>query len=592
MKQKHSTYLKTICFIAMLFVVQLVSAQINANKGDRYFDKNLFREAIKYYELEIKNGKKNTIDYAMIKLADCYRLLGEFELAEETYKTILKKKRNQDDPFNYLNYGKTLKNSAKYAEAKEQFAIYIKMKPEDQMGPILLHSCDSAQLWLEQTIGKEVTNVEKINTQYSDFSPLLVNNSELIFSSSRPESKKAFVSFNGGLEVDRMDIYKINLYKLSEEKNTNPTNFRELNTALHEGAATFSADGNEVYFTRTVKGSKNKNKNEILSSLQIYYSKKDTTGKWSEPISAFSFNNQSYSVGHPSLSKDGQTLYFISDMPSGYGGTDIYYIEKNEAGKWVEEPINMGSEINTFRYELFPYITANGTLYFSSDGHYGMGQLDILSTKKQGKNWEKPTNLKPPFNSIGNDFGIVIDDNYFRGFFSSDRFNGVGAEDIYSFSEEEVPATINITKNELRIKNNSIFDGIAYKLTSNTQETEQEEKAKIDGEWFLFNLTENTKYTLSIRKNRAPYNKIHILVAQNQTNYLDIELESESKNFNLEGTVIKTTTNPETNEKTEEIIKNAAIKVSANKNLTLLNTKNGKFNLEIKSATTYKLIAR
>lgn len=589
---KQITYQKIISILLLLFVVQLCSAQLNANKGDRYFDKNLFREAIKYYELEIKNGKKNTIDYAMIKLADCYRLLGEFELAEETYKKILKKKRNQEDPFNYINYGKTLKNSAKYAEAKEQFEIYIKMKPEDKMGPILLHSCDSAQLWLEQTLGKEVTNVEKINTEYSDFSPLLVNNSELIFSSSRPESKKAFVSFNGGLEVDRMDIYKIDLYKLSEEKKVNPINFGALNSALHEGAATFSIDGNEVYFTRTVKGTKDKNKNQVLSSLQIFYSKKDTTGKWTEPVSAFSFNNHSYSVGHPSLSKDGQTLYFISDMPSGYGGTDIYYIEKNEAGEWVEEPINMGSEINTFRYELFPFIAANGVLYFSSDGHYGMGQLDILSTKKQGKSWKKPTNLKPPFNSIGNDFGIVIDDNYFRGFFSSDRFNGVGAEDIYSFSEEEVPATLNITKNELRIKNNSIFDGIEYKLIYSEAETEQEIKAQLDGEWFLFNLKENIKYTLSIRQNRMPYNKIYILLARNETNYLDIEIESESKDFNLEGTVIKTTTNPDTNETTEEIIKNAGIKVNANKNLSLLNANNGKFNLEIKSATTYKLIAR
>ena len=195
----------------MLFFAQTSLAQLNSNKGDRYFDKNLFREAIKYYQLEIQNGKKNTVDYAMIKLADCYRLLGEFELAEETYKKILKKKRNQDDPFNYLNYGKTLKNSAKYAEAKEQFEIYIKMKPEDQMGPILLHSCDSAQLWLEQTIGKEVTKLEKVNTEYADFSPIFVTNSELIFSSSRPESKKAFISPNGGLEVDRMDTYKIDL---------------------------------------------------------------------------------------------------------------------------------------------------------------------------------------------------------------------------------------------------------------------------------------------------------------------------------------------------------------------------------------------
>lgn len=586
---KKHTYLKINCLILLSLVVQFASAQLYSSKGDRYFDKNLFQEAIKYYQLEIKNGKKNTIDYAMIKLADCYRLLGEFELAEETYKKILEKKRNQEDPFNYINYGKTLKNSAKYAEAKEQFEIYIKLKPQDKMGPILLHSCDSAQLWLDQTIGKEVTNVEKINTPYSDFSPLLVNPFELIFSSSRPNSKKSFISFNGGMEVNRTDLYKINLYSLSEKQKINPTNLAGFNSALHEGPATFSADQNEVYFTRTVKGTKNKKRNEVLSSLQIFYSKKDSSGKWSEPVSAFSFNSYTYSVGHPSLSKDGESLYFISDMPGGYGKTDIYYIEKNEAGKWVEEPVNAGEEINTFGHELFPYIANNNTLYFSTDGNYGMGQLDIFISKKNGKNWEKATNLKPPFNSIGNDFGISIDDLYSRGFFSSDRFNGIGAEDIYSFSEEEVPTSLSLIKNELRIKNNSIFDGITYKLIEPL--TGKEEKIKLDGEWFLFNLQKNTKYILSVRKNRMLYNKIHILLNQDESNYVNLEIESESKDFSLEGTVVKIEVNVKTQEKQDYIIENAEISLFTDKIPINFQAKQGKFILQLKKAKKYNLIS-
>ncbi|MBI2281427.1 MAG: tetratricopeptide repeat protein [Bacteroidetes bacterium] len=420
------------CYTIALLSSLPLAAQNTSSKGDRYFDKNLFQEAIKYYQSEIKSGRKKTLDHAMLRLADCYRIIGEFELAAAANQKILKKKKNKENPLSYLNYGQSLKSSAKYAEAKIQFEEYIKMKPDDPMGKVLLASCDSAQLWLEQTLGKEVMNLEKINTNLSDFSPIILNSNELVFTTVRSDSKRAFISFNGGLEVNKMDIYKVNMNDLSSSKDIKPANMKELNSIFHEGPATFNSLGNQVYFTRTVKGKKDKQTNEIISTLQIFFSIKDSLGKWSIPVSAFNFNSDKYSVGHPSLSKDENFLFFISDMPGGYGKTDIYYLEKREDGSWTE-PTNAGNKVNTFGYELFPYIAENGTLYFSSDAHPGMGQLDIFSAQykkltdgREGKIWTNISNLKPPINSIGNDFGIVLDGEYFRGFFSSDRFNGKG----------------------------------------------------------------------------------------------------------------------------------------------------------------------
>ena len=532
-------FIKILVLITALISSLPLAAQNTSSKGDRYFDKNLFKEAIKYYQSDIKSGRKKSLDHAMLRLADCYRIIGEFELAEAAYQKILKKKKNKENPLSYLNYGQSLKSSAKYAEAKIQFEEYIKMNPTDPMGKVLLASCDSAQLWLEQTLGKEVTNLEQINSKLSDFSPTILTPNQLVFASLRSDSKRAFISFNGGLEVNKLDIYSININELSSPEFIKPTNMKELNSIFHEGPATFNNLGNQVYFTRTVKGKKDKNTNEILSTLQIFYSIKDSLGKWSIPVSAFNFNSDKYSVGHPSLSKDEEFLFFISDMPGGYGKTDIYYLEKREDGSWTE-PTNAGNKVNTFGHELFPYIADNGALYFSSDAHPGMGQLDIFSAQFKNKKWTNVANLKPPINSIGNDFGMVLDGDCFRGFFSSDRFDGKGAEDIYSFSDE-CPATITLQGKTLKITDKSYFDGTQYKLIDQTTQTETELIS--ENGWFSAELEEDKNYTISVRKNRMPYDRINVQTKKISTkNQLIAKITSVSKDIVIDGKLIKHST--------------------------------------------------
>lgn len=538
--------MRIVALMTVLLFASPLLAQKYSEKGDKYYDKNLFREAIEYYKLEIKAGNSKTVDYAMQKLANCYRITEQFALAEETYKKILKKKKK--DPKNYLNYAQSLKSSAKYAEAAVQFKEYIKLNPADPMGVIYLQSCDSAQKWLDETIGNEVRNVEKINSPLSDFAPVFLSSDKLYFSSSREGSKEALVSLNGGVEIHRLDLYDIDIASLDANKEVPLKNFTDINTPLHEGPATFSANGKELYFTRTVDGKKNKTTNKVLNTLQIFYCSQDSTGKWSKPVSAFTFNSTEYSVGQPSLTGDGKRIYFMSDMPGGYGGTDIYYCDKLADGKW-SSPVNVGNKVNTFGHELFPYISANGLLYFSSDTHPGMGQLDIFSSTYTNGEWSVVRNLKPPVNSIANDFGIALDQQYMRGFFSSDRFNGKGLEDIYSFSEI-IPLKLTVNGGMIQFPDKSIFDGIKYKLVDEKTKTETTLEPK-DGVYSL-PLNESQQYTLVGKKNGFSYNKIAMnIVRDTLGNYLEVKLKPTLKPVMVDG-YLTSATKGDTAKKTKE----------------------------------------
>lgn len=501
-----TVFYRFILFVLLMSIVQHNPAQNNTEKGDRYFDQNMFDMAIKYYQLDIKIRNKKQAEKAMQKLADCYRIIGEFEKAEEVYKKILKK--NKKDPKNYLNYGLSLKNSAKFAEAKVQLEEYVKLKPDDPYGKLFIASCDSAQNWLDQTLGLEVKNLNHLNSELSDFSPVMTPDGKLLYSSSRPGSTHAFISLDGGNQQNRLDLYEIDLSHLEKEitKNKELNGIKTINTPEHEGTATLSSDGNEMYFTKTVKGKKDTYTNNVLMTLQVFYSKKDSAGNWSKPISAFSFNSINYSVAHPNLSYDGKMIVFMSDKPGGKGNTDIYYSLKNDKGQWGP-PVNAGAAINTFGYELFPYLAKNGDLYFSSNAHPGMGQLDIFCARKNNIGWDEPLNLKPPLNSIGNDFGIFLDGNSFRGLFSSDRFNGKGAEDIYTFSLDE-SQEIEVHQDTLKVRNLSLFDDVKFNF-ENLSDSSQIESIQSNG-YFLLPVVPNKVFAIQSKRFGMPYNSIEL----------------------------------------------------------------------------------
>ncbi len=524
-----STRIILLCFLWSSFSVL---AQKHSLRGDKYYDLNLFSDAIKYYQQDIRSRKKGVSEHAMQRLADCYRITGNFVKAEQTYEKILKKKRN--NPANFLNYGISLKSSAKYAEAKVQFLEYMKMKPEDPIGRVYLMSCDSAQKWLDETIGKEVKNLQHVNTPYSDFGPTLNRNEELVFSSSREGTSRPLISFNGGRDIRRIDLFSIKIKDIEDKKKERSTNkpFKTLNTPYHEGASCISANGRELYFTKTVKGKRNRDKNMIVGTLQVFVSTADSTGKWSEPQSAFSFNSVDYSVGHPSISKDGKTIYYMSDRPGGFGGADIYFSKRNSEGEWGAMT-NAGKAINTFGNELFPSVLNDTTMFFSSNGHPGMGQLDIFRASQENGRWVTAVNVKPPINSIANDFAITFYGSSGRGFFSSDRFNGKGEEDIYSFSEE-LPSEISIINDTLYFNDLAVFDDVKYKLSNETNSTDITLNKK-DGV-FMARLEPDKTYLLDGSRYGMVYNQVLIKFTKDSVQkFMTFKIASSHKLLHVSG---------------------------------------------------------
>lgn len=430
-------------------------------KGDRFFDQNQFSEAIEFYKKETRSRNRKVKEHATQRLADCYRITGDFIKAEGIYKKILS--RNRKSPLAYLNYGIALMNGARYPEASNMFREYLTLVPGDRMGQVYLQSCDSAQKWLDETLGREVRNLYEINTEESEFAPVTIEG-RLVFLSARKGSTRKLVSFDGGGDVRRLDFYTIGVYEILKNKGLQALN--DINTYAHEGPACYSPDGTEMYFTKTVKGSRDDYKNEVVNTLQVFRRTKDKNGAWSEPVNAFDFNSLEYSVGHPAMTPDGNRIYFMSDMPGGFGNTDIYYTQKQGDGSWGK-PRNAGDRINTFAHEMFPAVSDEGMLYFASNGHPGMGQLDIFSSALADGVFSHPRNLRPPVNSIANDFGISFYEGSERGFVSSDRFNGKGAEDIYAFADER-PLEVRFAESTIILNDYSLFDNITYELLDST----------------------------------------------------------------------------------------------------------------------------
>lgn len=306
-----------------------------------------------------------------------------------------------------------------------------------------------------------------------------------------------------------MDLYFQNLQR-TQGSFDDTESFKEINSHMHESAPTFNTKGTEVYFTRTIAGKKNKKSNSVLSTLQVFHSSKDPEGEWSEPQNAFSFARDNFSVGQPSLSSDGKRIFFISDMPGGYGGTDIYYCDRQKDNTWGE-PVNLGNSVNTFGHELFPHLEGRDTLYFSSDTHPGMGKLDIFRATRNGEKWEDITNMKPPINSIGNDFGITMYRGQDRGFFSSDRFNGMGAEDIYSFIRID-PMRITISQNEIIIPDLELYNDITHKIKNGDTATAVPIYA--DQQEFRAPLEAGNVYELSSRKEGFSFNKLTVEIRE------------------------------------------------------------------------------
>jgi outer membrane protein OmpA-like peptidoglycan-associated protein/tetratricopeptide (TPR) repeat protein len=419
-------YVKIVLILSLLLFKPFLSIGQDhfLVKANKLYNQQAYAEAIEYYV----NYLASVDDIAtMAKLADCYRLTNATVEAERLYQVVVE--ANEAIPLYYFNYAKTLMSNEKYSDAKEWFINYYKASPNDKSARNYIKACETVDLLRNADAEKYNVFNLNINSEWSDFGACFYK-SGIVFASANSSNIKTRRQF-GWTGEPYLDLY----YSQSgyQDKFREPVAFSDkINTKFHEGPVSFTSEQDFLYFTRNnyFEG-KTRLSSAGVNKLSIYTATLEND-KW-DNIELFEFNNPEYSIGHPSISVDGKLLYFISDMPGGFGGTDIYVSQKL-GYKWTK-PVNLGINVNTSGDEMFPYIHPDGSLYFSSDGHIGLGGLDIFVTRYNGYKWEDPVNMKLPFNSSKDDFAYIINEENTIGYFSSNRKGGKGGDDIYYFEK-------------------------------------------------------------------------------------------------------------------------------------------------------------
>jgi peptidoglycan-associated lipoprotein len=357
------------------------------------------------------------------KIAEAYYNIGQYRSAEGYFKSALI--RNAGGATTLLHYAETLRANGKYDEAIKNYKLYLDAVPGNQMALNGIESSLKTREWLKKPSRYKIDNLKDINSVSNDYSACYagISDHEIFFTSSRKGStgkKKSAITGEYNADIFRSSY---NLQKNKWDKPQLIDELRVINTFDEEGAAAFNATGNTMYFTRCRYDNSKLGDAEIYSATQL-------SGLWGDALKE-KIGNDSLMAAHPSLSADGNLLYFVSDRPGGYGGKDIWYTTKKKGESW-EKPVNAGPEINTSGNEMFPYIRENGILYFSSNGHVGMGALDLFMARKGEDGKWIVENMKSPINSTGDDFAISFYPGEERGLFSSNR-EGSRKDDIYSF---------------------------------------------------------------------------------------------------------------------------------------------------------------
>lgn len=394
-------------------------------KGDRYYFGYSFYKAIYQY----KQVKHLSVP-AQRRLADSYHHTDQPLLAEKVFLGIISAAK-EVQPEDYYHAYMACKTNGKYAEADKWMQQFVKLKPNDLRAIDFLSNKSKLQD-LSKNSNEYAIHHLAINTDALDFGTSFYKN-KIVFSSSRSNSQASSKKYNW----TRKPFWNMYVADTSKGELTTPMLFdQSLGSKWNDGPASFTHDGNFMAFTRNHLQDKGK---DGIVELQIYFSTWQN-GQWSTP-EPFSLNDPAYSVGQPCLTVDGKMMFFTSDMPGGYGKADIYAVRKNEKGEWGAAK-NLGNSVNTEADEMFPFITENQeTLFFASDGHFGLGGLDIFSYPLKQGAVAKVTNRGAPVNTQYNDYGFILHETSGKGYFSSDRKGGRGGDDLYAVTMVD-PAVI------------------------------------------------------------------------------------------------------------------------------------------------------
>ena len=444
----------TLITLTFLSIVSVNAQDNSSKKADKQFSRLEFVKASESYKKLIDKG--NSSDYIVGQLAECYYNIFNTVEAEKWYATLAE---DSTDPDIIFKYSQMLKANGKYKLSNKWMSKFVELRPADNRSTAFMKDPN----YLPKIISKgkrfNVQNLD-INSEYSDFGGTL-NNNKLYITSSRNTvglfdigrwiTQRISYGWNNEpyLDVYSFDVSESGSYINEDYLDSN------INTKYHEGLASFDDNGN-MYLTREsfyeneyVEDPESNNITSLLGIYKISVGDKNVVG--------LNINSVEYSVKNPSLSSDGKTLYFSSDMPGGFGNFDIYRGDIDEKGD-INNVENLGQKINTEGQEMFPFIGDKNNLYFSSDSQLGLGGLDVFFTKEVDGKWASVRNVGIPVNSNADDFAFNMNESSGTGFVSSNRSGGKGSDDVYSIKRLVPICDVLLTANVIDSKTKLVVD--------------------------------------------------------------------------------------------------------------------------------------
>lgn len=570
MKNKFRIFILSSILLLAYLQTNAQSLQKKANKlySAMAYDKAIpkFLAVLKKDSMNVENG---------LKLADCYRLTNNSAQAERWYSKSVK--AGKGIAIHKLYYAQALMGVGKYAEARKWLEAYKLAEPGDSRAESLIKSIDNINGYSEDSQNFKIEKVS-CNGPYTDFGAVEFGNG-IIFVSAR-ERNQAINRTNGWTGEKFFALFK------AEGKGTtfsSPKLFeKSIQTVYNDGPICLNQKGDEMYITtNNIEEGKTRRSKEGVVKLKIYkYVLIENEWVFDDTLPP---NNDQYNVAHAALSVDGNKLYFSSDMPGGMGGMDLYVMNKKD--KTWDTPVNLGPKINTAGNEVFPFIKKDGTFYFASNGHEGLGGLDIYAVQEKNGAWLEPKNLMAPMNSKEDDFAIAFNKDLQSGYFSSNR-----STSIYTTTTDDNIYYFNVLKPQSVSFNISLRDSVTDTELSDAEITVTDAEGnsitqKSTKGTFSIDLIPNKTYRINTNVFAYINQQIDWSTSKKELNKV-IKLQ-RSLGIDIEVTVNESFLNPTG----VEGLKVNLVKVNTNKTEEFVSTQNGKINAVIQPESSYYIIA-
>lgn len=484
----------------LVILLLLLCAEVNAQDfkiqlANSNYDNFHYAEAAELYEDLLSEDSTNF--EAVEKLAHSYRKLHDTQNSEKWYGKLVK--QFPENSNFQLYYAQALASNGKYNESKNGYKAFSKLNSNDSRGEVFVYAYENLNPFYEDSTLFTIKPVD-FNTDHSEFSPLYYKDG-LLFVSNR-ETYSIFDRVFGWNNTPYLDLFFRNNSDGKISKFS-----KEINSKYHEGSAVFSKLQDTIYFTRSnYFNGKYKKSDENINKLKLF-SAVNKEGKW-QNITSFPFNDDQYSLGQPALAPDNKTIYFASDMPGTMGGVDIFKSTLDANNQWTK-PVNLGFEVNTEGNEMFPYVDEKNTLFFSSDGRGGLGGLDIFFSRFRDGKYETPRNIGYPISSTKDDFGITVNQDETEGYYSSNRLNNLGDDDIYKFNTIIPISRIITIRSVVLDPTRKPISGASVTVknikSGESKDTYTNDKGKIE-----FTFMPNEEYEILANKNGFKQSKIEV----------------------------------------------------------------------------------